>query len=231
MGIFDKFKSEKVITPEDRRSKNNKYIKRLGIACFDDLPTVESSSDVELKDLDSICKRAIACLFSIQLAIDIDQDEDYNESKDFVLKVLKEYSVEDGLSEKEKKLFDKTYSEQDIIDIIWNNEAYWSLLWALGLVNDMKLPVDVCDCEKALKLVISCKNFDEFKNRCKLRNIEDILDMFDLYYRYHWACVENSIDPDTNIGRLNPDVVMERRKGLEWLISGEDDWDEISLDT
>ena len=55
--------------------------------------------------------------------------------------------------------------------------------------------------------------------------------MTDLYYRYHWACVEKSINPQTNIGDLNPEVVLERRKGLEWLISTKDDWNEISLDT
>lgn len=231
MGIFDKLRGGKAITPEERRSKNNKYIKRLGIACFDDLPTIESSSDVKLRDIDTICKRALACLFSIQLAIDIEQDAEYYESKDFILEILKKYGVEDGLSEKEKKLFDKTYSEQDVMDIVWNYEAYWALVWSLGLVNDMKLPTDTCDCERAIKLVTNCGNFDEFKSRCRLRNIEDILDMLDLYYRYHWACVENSVNPDASIGMLDPEVVPERRKGLEWLISDEDDWDEISLDT
>ena len=39
------------------------------------------------------------------------------------------------------------------------------------------------------------------------------------------------IKPDTNIGVLDPEVVLERRKGLEWLISDIDDWNEISLDT
>jgi len=57
------------------------------------------------------------------------------------------------------------------------------------------------------------------------------LDMLDLYYRYHWACVEKRVQPNTNIGPLNPDVVVERRKGLEWVISDIEEWDEISLDT
>lgn len=66
---------------------------------------------------------------------------------------------------------------------------------------------------------------------CKLRSVEEILDMLDLYYRYHWACVEKRVRPETNIGKLNPEVVMERRKGLEWLINEINEWDEISLDT
>ena len=56
------------------------------------------------------------------------------------------------------------------------------------------------------------------------------LDMLDLYYRYHWACVEKRIKPETSIGNLNPSVVVERRE-LEWLISETQDWYDISLDT
>ena len=47
--------------------------------------------------------------------------------------------------------------------------------------------------------------------------------MLDLYYRYHWAVVENSINPETSIANLNPSVVSERRRGLEWIISDKKD--------
>jgi len=97
--------------------------------------------------------------------------------------------------------------------------------------NDIKIPSDVCDCNKAIDTVANCKDYDEFKANVKIRNIENILDMLDLYYRYHWACVDKSVNPKSNIGSLNPDVVMERRKGLEWLVSKADDWNDISLDT
>ena len=55
--------------------------------------------------------------------------------------------------------------------------------------------------------------------------------MLDLFYRYDWACTEKRLNPDTPIGNLNPEVVVERRRGLEWLISEEDDWFDIPLNT
>ncbi len=220
-----------VITPEKRREMNNQYIKDHGIACYESLPTLEPSSAVKLKDIDIICKRSIACLISIQLACDIDGKRDYNESKEFFSSLLKMYDVERELLEKEKRLFDGSYTSQDAIDVSWTYEAYWSLLWVLGLIDDIKDSSDICNCEKAITAVSDCKNYDEFKNKCKLRNIEEILDMLDLYFRYHWACVEKRINPSTNIGNLNPDVVVERRKGLEWVISSINEWDEIALDT
>ena len=114
---------------------------------------------------------------------------------------------------------------------MWSYECYWSLVWALGLIDDIKDASGICDCKKAGSIVYDCKNYDEFKSKCKLRDIEEILDMLDLYYRYHWACVEKRIKPDTIIGSLDSEVVWERRRGLEWLVSDMEDWNKISLDT
>ncbi len=233
MGLINKFKSNKVITPEERRKRNNEYIKGMGIACLDSLPTIESSSDVKLKDLDTICKRAVASLLSIQLACDIEEEKNYDESKTLFSGLLKEYKVEKELLDKEKKLFDNKYNRQDVRDIAWTYETYWAIVWALGLIDDseIKIPNDICNCKKAITLVGDCKTYEEFKSKTKIRDIEEILDMLDLYYRYHWACVEKRVRPETNIGILNPEVVWERRKGLEWLVSSITDWNYISLDT
>lgn len=145
--------------------------------------------------------------------------------------MLKKYEVSDYLNSKEKKLFDGTYTQQDAIDIDWEYEAYWSLVWALGLIDDISDGGNICDCGQAIRLVNESDSYKDFKDKCKLRNIEEILDMLDLYFRYHWACVEKRLRPETPIAGLNPSVVAERRRGLEWLISDKDDWFDISLDT
>ncbi|HAV89945.1 MAG TPA: hypothetical protein DCW44_01525 [Eubacterium sp.] len=45
------------------------------------------------------------------------------------------------------------------------------------------------------------------------------------------SCVEKQIHPETPIGNVNFDVVVERRRALEWLISDENDWFNIDLNT
>ena len=147
--------------------------------------------------------------------------------------MLDVYGVKDYLLSSEQKIFDNKFDEKELINMTWTYEAFWSLAWALGLLKDkdMEKPYKTCDGKKAIELVVYCQSKNEFKQKCKLRDIEEILDMLDLYYRYHWACVDKSINHDTRIGKLNPDVVFERRKGLEWLISEENDWEDISLDT
>ena len=215
----------------ERKNKSNEKIRKMGIPTCKSLPILEDSMTNDFKSIDEIARRAIAALLTIQLACDINEGYDFNESKDMFYNLLKEFGVEDCLNNKEKKIFDKNYTDQDLLDITWTYECYWSLVWALGLVDDISIPNSLCDCDKAVTLVSNSKDYEDFKLKCKLRNVYEILDMLDLYYRYHWACVEKRINPNTNIADLNPEVVYERRRGLEWLFSEEDNWFDISLDT
>lgn len=236
MGLFDIFKKTTVkqniaSAPSDpRRERTLKKMRELGIDTCSWLPLMESSEEVMLKSLDEICHRAIASLLVIQVACDIGNG-DYEKSVGFFTELLEKYGVSDDLNATEQSLIDGTYSEQDAVNVAWTYEAYWSLVWALGLIEDISDASVICDCELAISLVNDCETYDEFKNKCKIRNIEEILDMLDIYYNYDWACTDKRINPGTKIGSLNTDVVPERRRGLEWLISEEDDWFDISLDT
>lgn len=237
MGIFNKKKTnieenknEIQSRQYERRIKNNNFIKQQGIACYENLPLVEASSDVKMKSLDEICNRAFTCFISVQVACDINNGN-YEESIEYFEPILKKLDLEQYLNEKEKRIMEGTYSTQDAIDIDWEYEDLWSLFYAVGLVEDITDGGNICDCDFVIKTMTSCKDVEEFKNKCKLRDIEEILDMLDLYYRYDWACTEKRINPETNIANLNPSTVVERRRGLEWLISNEDDWYHISLDT
>lgn len=230
MGLFNFISKSKFITPQERRAKNNARIKSMGIACNENLPMIESSSDVKLKDIDTIARRAIASLLIIQVACDVNNGN-YEESKEVMPEWLYKFGVMGNLLPKEMALLQGDFSQQDVIDVSWTYEAYWSLVWALGLINDIDEPFGICDCNLAIELVTRCRSLQDFKKSCKIRNVEEILNMLDLYYRYHWACVEKQINPETEIGYLDPGVVVERRRGLEWLFSEEDDWNNISLDT
>jgi len=214
-----------------RREKSNKIIESLGITCFHDLPLIEGSDEVSLKNVDQICKRAIASLLSIQLACDIIEGNNYQESKEYFEDLLDKYGVKDNLLYKERKLFDGDYTMQDAVDVSWTYECYWALCWSLGLINKMGFPNDICNTKIAISFVSICKDYNDFRKKAKLRDVEEILDMLDLYYRYHWACVEKDINGTAEIKDLNMEVVAERRRGLEWLIKDEKDWNDITLNT
>lgn len=206
-----------------RREKNNKIICKKKITTADRIMTRWEDSLITLKDKEAICKRAIACFFVIQIACDIGKDN-YEEGLNFFKPMLESFGVMDQLNSKERRIIDGTYSMQDAIDMDWAYEAYWALCWCLGLVKDIKDASDVCDCQKAISFIKKCKTTEEFVKKCKLRSKEEILDMLDLYFRYNWAINDAKIHPQSSIGNLNPSIVMERRRGLEWVVSDVEDW-------
>lgn len=217
-------------SPQERKERSEQKILKKGIGINKWLPMIPPSSTVKLRDIDDICRRAIAALLSTQVAFEI-SNQNYKDVKFFV-DLMKQFNVSDCLNAKEQNLVNAVFSQQDVTDVIWEYECYWSLVWALGLVDDIEDAGTVCDCETAVHLVADCGSYEEFRSKCKIRDIEEILDMLDLYYRYHWATVQHKwIDKELPIGDLNEEIVFERRRGLEWLISDEDNWYDISLDT
>ena len=239
MSLFNMFKKNSTETKSKgkvsslqyiRREKNNLFIKKQGIACYENLPLIESSDEVKLKSLDMICKRAFTCFIAIQVACDINNNN-YEESIKYFFSILYDFNLLGFLNSKEERIIKGAYTTQDAIDVEWEYEDLWSLFFALGLVDDISDGGKLCDCNFIVETIASCKNVNEFKKKCKLRDIEEILDMLDLYYRYDWACTEKRINQETNIGNLNPSNVIERRRALEWLISKKKDWYDISLDT
>ena len=77
------------------------------------------------------------------------------------------------------------------------------------------------------------KHLDEMVAAAKLRDVSEILDEADLIYRYHWACVDARVNGSEPLQGLEESVVMERRAGLWWMldIDGQDDWDDVAMDT
>lgn len=104
-----------------------------------------------------------------------------------------------------------------------------AICWILGLVDDISDGGMTCDCDSAIRFVLSTSSFEDFKSKCKLRSKEEILDMEDLYFRYEWAINENKINLNASIGNLNSSNVRERYRGLKWALSNEDDWYNLSL--
>ena len=213
---------------KERRKTNNDILSQKNISFSPNLLCLHKDEQVKIKSLDEMCKRAIASLIVIQVACDINAGK-YEESKEFFVPLLEKYNVLDSLNSKEKRIMDGSYSKQDAIDIDWEYEAYWALVWYLGLVEDISDASKLCDCSEAMNFIATSKNFEDFKSKCNPRSIKELLDMEDLYYRYNWAINEKNVNPNANIGNLNPSNVIERRRALEWLLSNKEDWYEISL--
>ena len=210
-----------------RREKNNKLIADMDIITSDRLMTRWEDSEIELRDKEEICKRALACFQVIQIACDINNNN-YEESLEFFKPRLESLGVMDELNEKEEAILDGSYERQDVLDLAWAYEAYWALCWCLGLVDDISDASGICDCEEAISFA-DVSSVEEFAEKCELRSKEEILDTLDLYFRYHWAVNDSMAKQRASAGDLHPSVVIERRRGLEWVVSDEDDWYDLEM--
>ncbi|MBO7474834.1 MAG: DUF4272 domain-containing protein [Ruminococcus sp.] len=218
------------MAPAERKANSEKIIAAKGIGINPGLPHTEPASQIKLRSLDEVCRRAIAALLSTQVGFG--RSEQNDEDVNYFVGLMDYFGVKDCLNAKERRLVDGSYTQQDVIDVVWEYESYWTLVWALGLVDDITDAENICDCPQAVRFVSQSGSYEEFREKCSLRSADEIMDMLDLYYRYHWAVVQHeSIDTKCPIGGLNTDAVSERRRGLEWLVCDTADWNDISLDT
>jgi hypothetical protein len=219
---------------EERKLKSIEILKSNQVPYIEGLPRIEDVNEIEVRSADEIAKRAIACLIAIQVSCDINSGENIEESREFFKGFLEKYEVSNELTEAEKKIIFGTPEEQDVINMAWKYEAYWTLIWALGILDELNYPSQICDCDFAINVVAECKDFDEFMNKVNLRSIDEILNEADLIFRYNWACVDARIHGKNAPAKLDSGVVFERHWGLNWLIgkgTDNDDWDCVSTDT
>lgn len=217
--------------PEQRKQESILKLKTKAIPYIDWLPHIESSDDVIQRSAEHIAKRAIACLLMIQVACDLDRDQFDQETEDFIVDLLNKFEVADELTVKEKNILNRSAAQQDIVNMIWKYEAYWVLLWALGIVDELKYPDEIADCDFAIEVVSRCRSLQEFMQQVRLRDIEEILDEADLIYRYDWACVDARLKQQNAPENLNASIVLERHGALNWLIQADANWDNPDVST
>jgi hypothetical protein len=64
----------------------------------------------------------------------------------------------------------------------------------------------------------------------QLRSQDDLIRMRDLYYRLHWWVRDAQLQGQ-DTGDVCIDIIMERRKALEWAMDADYDWDSVELST
>lgn len=232
--------TSKVLGPESaseegerRKRASIDYIRERGIPHLDTLPQLPPAAECLWKSQEEIARRAAALLIVIQYACDVAQGGDLAASKDFVLNILRKFGIENQLTGKERRLMEAEEPEpREAIHIAWQYEAYWPLIWALQLVDTLDFPDHICDSSYAIEVVSRCNSFDEFYQQTGMRSREEILDEADKIYRLHWACVNSRIQGQEPPAGMNESIVMERRRGLFWMVGCDDEeWDHIPMDT
>lgn len=138
------------------------------------------------------------------------------------------------LSASERALLGKSnddLTEQDNIDLYWSVEALWALMWAGGLIEDLPVVQPVPNTMAWLVPNLQQnEGTSKFSDRMRMRPYRELHEMLDLYYRAHWYARDGSLRRYPT-GSFSQDIIMERRKALEWLMDVDVDWDNVPQDT
>ena len=210
--------NNKPITAQERKNRSIAILVSQGVPYIEHLPLRYETEEVTPRDKKEVIDR-VACSFSsIMCALSITKNKYTEEDRVYMTQdfLSAKYHALELLTPMEQQVIAGTISEAGAINAVWKYEAVWALLWALGIVEELSLPSEICDCDLVMDTMGEFEGLDDFMAHTTLRPIEEILQALDLHYRYHWTTVNARIY-GSDLAGLDEDIVMERRAGLEWL--------------
>lgn len=208
----------------ERKLRSEKRLAAEGVPLNKYLPAIESEAQAKRRTKEEIANRAMALLVVGMHGSTPD--------KAIADKIIGQYSLASHLTPREREFIAaKAPSDRDRVNFSWRFEAANALFWALGYVEKLDKPTEVCDPITLIKFM-KARTAELFIADAKLRSLRETLDNADLIYRYRWALVDAQINDRPEPAGLNGSVALERHVALNWLIGYMDqEWDDVSTDT
>ena len=207
----------------ERKAKSEVILESCGIRINKNLPCVRSTEEVVLRSDKEVIDRTYALLIIAAKGEGVSQDH--------LIKTVEAKGI-DSFSPKESVIYNaKLLNDQERAYATWRYEGLYVLLWALGQMDELKYPSEICDVQTIVGKILKPSRND-FASSSHLRSESEILDELDKTYRMNWACVDARIKDQAVSGNLNPSVVYERHYSLNWLTKYQNqDWDEVETNT
>ncbi len=221
----------KVKDANQRKTESIKTLELEGISYHETLPVIENASEISLRSKEEILRRALCSYLVSNVAMDYNDDKNnYESSRDFFKDYMHKFGLEDSLLTDNEDIMMSGYAEDMLaIDVEWTVEASKVLFWMLGFLDALDYPSEdnMAETKDLNSIIVKYDSFDEMLLDAKMVDVEEILDLTDLYYRYDWACASKDLLDDESIliGDLDPDIVFERRRAFEWAINSSSNWD------
>jgi hypothetical protein len=210
------------IDPEAVKRDSEAIIRRAGGEICDWLPCIERAD--KPRELEAVVRRALILNAMLQIFFNAP------------IAVIKDWIIENGLandlSESEREILDKEdddLTDQEQINLYWYIEALWALVWAGHLIDDLPFNEGVGSVLASLCPALQ-QNEDGSKlsKKMRLRSYEELFRMLDLHFRLHWWALQRTGNAS---GVVSLDIIMERRKALEWVMDPTCDWDNVVMNT
>lgn len=207
------------MSPDLIRKQSIVTASRLGYSTNHALPLLDDVQN--LRTVDESVNRLL-CLNAVAACA-------YGFDRHKAVEWLRQEGVFDELATSERRFIEN--SDGDPIRFQVQVEGLWALAWALGLVPQLDFG-EYCDDNFVILMpnIRSREASDVLRSKINPRTSLEVLAACDLAYCLHWAAREALLTGGKLSGDVQLYVIEERRRMLEWLI-GEEEWDEVTLDT
>ena len=211
---------------QDRRSQSETYCKIHNIPVYSNPNSlfVDAEEKVTIRTKEEVVDRALSLCYIGLKSEGLGQKQ--------LDKMDKDFQITPKLTNNENAYATaKQPTEQQKIDANWRYESLHVMLWALGFIDTLSYPDQMCNVANDVKIIHDLTD-QQFRQKAKLRSKKEILDQADLILRLDWACVNARMNNESAPGNLDKSVVYERHYSLNWLINYmQQDWDNVTTDT
>lgn len=197
----------------------------LGIPFYDRVSLIEKEQESEIRSAQDIAQRILILTYLIYIS---NVEEDRLE----IIEFLKKENLWDSVTGNERKLFlKKKLTEKEKINISWRSEGIWVLLFTINKTEKLELPQQEIEMDAIFNQIPDFMTETEaFVKSAVIRSPNEILDLWDLIYRIHWAVRNVELN---NLAPLDvdPSIVIERHYATNWVTNSSSNWDDITTDT
>ena len=197
----------------------------LGIPFHDRVSLIEKEQESEIRSAQDIAQRILILTYLIYIS---NVEEDRLE----IIEFLKKENLWDSVTGNERKLFlKKKLTKKERINISWRSEGILVLLFTINKIEKLELPQQEIEMDAIFNQIPDFMTKTEaFVKSAVIRSPTEILDLWDLIYRIHWAVRNVKLN---NLAPLDVDssIVIERHYAINWVTNSSLNWDDVITDT
>lgn len=201
------------------------WARALGISTDPTLPAIEGYDEPCTFTARQIATRAVILQGVVAVASEVDSDP--------VIEWYREQGIWDQVSPEEQSFLrdPATLSQNEWNRLRWRQEAEWTLLWVVGMVDAIGLPTRQCDTRRMVEIVPALgSDIELFLASAKVRSPGVLLAEDDRHYNL-WCGYFQTRHRGSHLlpKDLEFSVLYERRYAFEWL-HGIHAWDDVQCD-
>lgn len=201
------------------RNESIQTAKQLGVEVPATLPLLDA--ELEMRSSDETVSRVLAMHAVAASAYGFDKTK--------AVDWLNLEKLTESLGERERRFVFENVGQPNCFQV--QVEGIWALAWAMRIVNELNFAKHCDDCFVViLPNLKQNQSSADFRKKLNPRPLHQVVAVYDLAYCLHWPIRQAQLTGKQSPGNLNPNLVVERRRALEWLLN-KDAWDDVPLDT